>query len=228
MGRIRYLKPGFFTNEELSALPPLTRLLFAGIWTLSDCKGRLEDRPKRIKAELFAYDEFDVDAALTALHNAGFIVRYRVKEQDVIQINKFNVHQRPHPKEPDAKLPEPPKLGAKTKSRDRSRQSRKRSGLEVQSRSNEPETFTAEPGIDLDLDLDGDEKDQDQDHRAVARASYPVVLKLAYQAITEAPDDSKSALKCLCARYQIPYDIDVVTRALDAAEHQAGLRVRES
>src|SRR5690349_17675354 len=97
MGRIRYIKPGFFTNETLAELPPLTRLLFAGIWTLADCKGRLEDRPKRIKAELFAYDNFDVDAALQSLHDAGFILRYAVKRLECIQIVAFKTHQRPHP-----------------------------------------------------------------------------------------------------------------------------------
>lgn len=143
MGRIRYIKPGFFTNETLAALPPLTRLLFAGLWTLADCKGRLEDRPKRIKAELFPYDELDVDAALNALAEVNFIRRYSAKGRDCIVIVAFLVHQKPHPKEKSAGLPEPPKSGAKTKSRGNVRLGREQVGLEVAPRS-------------FDLDLNGD------------------------------------------------------------------------
>ena len=148
MGRIRYIKPGFFTNEDLSALPPLTRLLFAGIWTLADCNGRLEDRPKRIKAELFAYDTFDVDAALQSLHKAGFILRYAVKGVACIQVASFHAHQRPHPREPKSNLPEPPKTGVKTKSR----------GNSLSSNCTPDMAGTVgnfRPGIDLDLNGDG-------------------------------------------------------------------------
>lgn len=163
MGRIRYIKPGFFTNEELATLPPIVRLLFAGLWTLADCKGRLEDRPKRIKAELFAYDTFDIDAALNELHEAGFILRYAVRGVFCIQIVSFGKHQRPHPNEPTAKLPEPPKYGAKKKTRDKAR-----------SRSDKPipkgSIGNFAQGIDLDLngDCNGDgdrnsQVDQDQE-----------------------------------------------------------------
>ena len=48
MARARILKPGFFANELLAEIHPYGRLLFAGLWTLADREGRLEDRPKRI------------------------------------------------------------------------------------------------------------------------------------------------------------------------------------
>ena len=44
MARARLLKPGFFTNEDLCELPAFGRLLFAGLWTIADREGRLEDR----------------------------------------------------------------------------------------------------------------------------------------------------------------------------------------
>jgi hypothetical protein len=148
MGRIRYIKPGFFTNEALAVLPPLTRLLFAGLWTLADCKGRLEDRPRRIKAELFPYDdEFDVNAALATLADADFIRRYAAKGRECIAILAFQTHQKPHPKEKSAGLPEPPKSGAKKQSREQVSTSRGKVGLEVVPRSFD---------LDLDLDLNGD------------------------------------------------------------------------
>ena len=55
MARARNIKPGFFKNEFLADLPFETRLLFIGLWTLADREGRLEDRPRKIKMELFAY-----------------------------------------------------------------------------------------------------------------------------------------------------------------------------
>ena len=78
MARIRSLKIGFFTNEVLCELSPWHRLLFAGLWILSDREGRLEDRPRRIKATLFPYDEINVDKLLTDLADSGFVVRYAV------------------------------------------------------------------------------------------------------------------------------------------------------
>jgi hypothetical protein len=60
---------------------------------------------------------------------------------------------------------------------------------------------------------------KDQDHRADARAAYPVLLKLAHQALREDPSYPKDRLKELAGEHKIPYDAEVVTKALDAAEH---------
>jgi hypothetical protein len=99
MARARTIKPGFFKNEILGECQPLARLLFAGLWTLADRDGRLEDRPKRIKAEILPYDDADVDNLLGELHERSFIRRYEVDGQKLIQITKFAEHQRPHPNE---------------------------------------------------------------------------------------------------------------------------------
>ena len=71
MARARNLKPAFFTNDLLAEIEPLGRLLFQGLWCLADREGRLVDRPKRIKAELFPYDDADVDVLLSALAARG-------------------------------------------------------------------------------------------------------------------------------------------------------------
>ena len=109
MSRTRLLKPSFFKNEELADLSITARLLFAGLWTLADKCGRLEDRPRRIKAELFPYDSIDCDALLTDLHNSGFICRYQTDGFSVIQVANFEKHQSPHHAEKDSQLPEIPK-----------------------------------------------------------------------------------------------------------------------
>lgn len=108
MARARNLKPSFFTNDKLAELDPLGRLLFAGLWTIADREGRLEDRPKRIKAEILPYDDADADKLLDDLASGGFILRYAVESQRCVQILAFSKHQDPHYKEKPSALPAPP------------------------------------------------------------------------------------------------------------------------
>ena len=108
MARSRNIKPGFFTNEILVELPFAIRLLFIGLWTLADREGRLEDRPKRIKMELFPCDEIDVDASLQSLHENGFIRRYEVDGERYVSIVNWHKHQNPHVKEAASIVPPPP------------------------------------------------------------------------------------------------------------------------
>jgi hypothetical protein len=96
-----------FANDQLAEIDPLGRLLFIGLWTLADRDGRLEDRPRRIKAEVLPYDDCDVDALLEALHGRGFILRYQVQERRFIQVVKFAKHQNPHIREPASAIPAP-------------------------------------------------------------------------------------------------------------------------
>lgn len=114
MARARNLKPGFFKNEELAELGPLAMLLFEGLWCLADKEGRLEDRPKRIKAEIFPYFDADVDALLNALSTRGFVVRYEAAGSRVMQVVNFCKHQRPHSNEVASIIPEPTALPIKS------------------------------------------------------------------------------------------------------------------
>lgn len=106
MARARNIKPGFLKNEELCEVDPLGRLLFAGLWMLADRDGRLEDRPKRIKADCLPYDSCDIEELLWQLHERNFIVRYKIGEQRFIQIPKFSEHQHPHANETLSRIPE--------------------------------------------------------------------------------------------------------------------------
>lgn len=115
MARSRNIKPSFFTNDILADCSPLARILFAGLWTIADRDGRLQDRPKKIKAEILPYDNCDVDDLLTDLDDKGFIIRYDVEEVDYIQIVSFKKHQNPHQKEQPSTIPAPCKSGAKPK-----------------------------------------------------------------------------------------------------------------
>lgn len=111
MARSRNIKPGFFKNEDLAECTPWARLCFAGLWTLADREGLLEDRPKRIKGELFAFDSVEVEPLLVELASRGFIVRYQVDGQALIAIPAFHKHQNPHHREQPSELPPPPSLG---------------------------------------------------------------------------------------------------------------------
>ena len=105
MGRVRMIKPGFFTNDEIGGLEPLARLLFIGLWTAADREGRIEDRPRRIKAELLPYDDCDVSGLLDSLERAGLVARYEADGVAVIQVVNFVKHQHPHHKEVPSTLP---------------------------------------------------------------------------------------------------------------------------
>lgn len=106
MARARNIKPGLFSNELLVELPAFDRLAFIGLWCLADREGRLEDRVKRIKIELFPCDDYDVEEGLARLAAAGFISRYQVSGFSVIEITNFQKHQSPHGTEKDSALPD--------------------------------------------------------------------------------------------------------------------------
>jgi len=106
MARARNIKPGLFSNELLAELPAFDRLLFIGMWCLADREGRLEDRPKRIRMELFPIDAYDVGEGLDRLADTGFITRYLVEGFSVIEITNFQKHQNPHGSEKDSNLPD--------------------------------------------------------------------------------------------------------------------------
>lgn len=107
MARIRSIKPEFFDHEQLCALSPWHRLCFAGLWTQADKAGRMEDRPARLKARIFPYDDLDMERLLTDLTTHGFIVRYEVDGRRYIGIPEASwaEHQRPRADEHESVLP---------------------------------------------------------------------------------------------------------------------------
>ena len=122
MARIRTIKPQFFTSEDVTALEPLARLLFVGLFTECDRDGRVEDRPRTLKMRLLPEDDVDLDALLWSLVDGGLIRRYEANGVHIIQVSGFLKHQKPHPKEPASILPDQgtdrPKPCKKTASRE--------------------------------------------------------------------------------------------------------------
>lgn len=101
--RARNIKPGIYKNEQLAACSIPARWLFPGLWAMADWCGRLEDRPLRIKMEIFPADVIAIEPLLVELAAAGLIFRYRAAgpdgEQGYIWIPKFRKHQSPHQNE---------------------------------------------------------------------------------------------------------------------------------
>ena len=107
MARARNIKPALFKNEVLGVADPLFTLCFEGLWLLADRDGRLEDRPIRIKAEIFPYREgLNIEKILDWLACNGFIIRYRYGETRYIQIVNFAKHQNPHKNEAPSEIPD--------------------------------------------------------------------------------------------------------------------------
>lgn len=103
--RARNIKPGFYKNEELADCSPWSRLLAPGLWMLADKEGRMYDRPKRIKAEIFPYDNVEIEQLLEELVRCRHILRYEVDGRRFIQVLTFSDHQRPHSNETKSLIP---------------------------------------------------------------------------------------------------------------------------
>lgn len=103
--RARNIKPGFYKNEFLTECSPWARLLFPGLWMMADREGRLEDRPKKIKGEIFPFDDIDIDSLLNELNKVGMIVRYIIDNDNYIFIPGFPRNQNPHRQEKPSIIP---------------------------------------------------------------------------------------------------------------------------
>ncbi|WP_440997659.1 hypothetical protein [Arhodomonas sp. SL1] len=75
MGRIRTIKPGFWTHEDLSELPPETHMLAAALLNYADDEGYFNANPKLVKAACcpLREDSVSVQESLTRLAAIGFI-----------------------------------------------------------------------------------------------------------------------------------------------------------
>ena len=124
MARIRYLKPEFFEDEDIASLAYQERLFYAGLWCHADKAGRLEDRPKRLKAVISPYDNVDPEKILSHLSQnktsgRPFIQRYEVEGERYIQILQWEKHQSPHHTEKESEFPPAPPLKDKEKDKEK-------------------------------------------------------------------------------------------------------------
>lgn len=100
------IKPEFFVDDKVGELTVTARLLFVGLWCLADKRGRLEDIPKKIKVQIFPYDNIPCEKFLEEIEKLKMITRYILNDKKYIQINNFNKHQHPHHTEAESIIPE--------------------------------------------------------------------------------------------------------------------------
>lgn len=189
MARARNIKPALFKNELLGVADPLLTLLFESLWCLADREGRLEDRPLRIKAETFPYrDGINIEGFLNELQGMGFILRYKVAGQALIQIVNFKKHQTPHNTEKPSELPAPL--------------------TEELSLNNEKETQALPPDS---LNPPTDTGLPPTEAAAAAQDGYPDDFELTWKAYPQRPGASKKgALKAWKARLKTGVDVEVL------------------
>jgi len=109
MARKRYIKPGFFDDEDMAECSPLARLLFIGLWCYADKNGILEDRQKYLSVKIFPYgNDIEITILFNELldHPKQFLFSYEVEGKNYFKIKNFAKHQNPHPKE-KPEFPEP-------------------------------------------------------------------------------------------------------------------------
>ena len=113
--RIRTIKPEFFNHDRLfdaeheTKLP--LRLAYIGLWCAADREGRFRWEPRRLRAQIFPYENIDFSRVLDALTTRGFIVKYcKAGVDDVCfgSIPSWHNHQVINNRERASQLPEPP------------------------------------------------------------------------------------------------------------------------
>lgn len=112
MARIRTIKPEYWSDERMATVSLEARLLFLGLFNLSDDEGRLRGHPALIRGALFPYDDLtvaQVDGWLAELESAGRIQRYRVDGEAYVWVRNFAKHQKIDHAAP-SKLPAPPEV----------------------------------------------------------------------------------------------------------------------
>ena len=86
----------------------MARLVFIGLWCEADREGRMEYRPKRLKATLLPYDDAcSMHDLIMELASRGFVRIYKVAGSEYLEVCNFRKHQQPHHKEAASTIPQP-------------------------------------------------------------------------------------------------------------------------
>jgi hypothetical protein len=95
MARIRSVKPEFWTDPDVVALPMAARLLFIGSWNHADDYGVLKDDPHRLKLQVLPADDIDPDELVDMLVESNHLLRRIAPDGTrVLVIRTFCDHQK--------------------------------------------------------------------------------------------------------------------------------------
>ena len=105
MARIRTIKPEFFTSTDITALSPLARLLYIGLWCEADREGRMKWSPAAFKLRYLPADKCGIAPLCQELIAGGLVVLYG---EGLAFVPAFKEHQNVNPRESESRLPSPP------------------------------------------------------------------------------------------------------------------------
>jgi len=97
MARNRTISPDFWTWEAVIDCPPMTRLLFIGLWNFADDFGVQPLRPRTIRMQVFPGDTMQNDnvcAMIDELAARGLVRLYTVDGQEYVAIVEWDQLQR--------------------------------------------------------------------------------------------------------------------------------------
>ena len=160
MARIRSIKPEFWIDEKIVDLTAFARLLFIALWNFADDQGYVDDKPRRIKMQVFPGDDLDVETLLAELLGAGLLVRYDSPIGPVLYVRNWEKHQKvDRPSAPrfdaDTLVLRPPFVKRTESSQVEPSREDSTSARESSPASVDAEGKGSGSGRDLDLDLEG-------------------------------------------------------------------------
>jgi hypothetical protein len=95
MARIRSVKPEFWTDPDVVALPMAARLFFIGCWNHADDYGVLKDDPGRLKLQILPSDDVDPAELVDRLVTSGHLLRrVDAKGTPLLVVRTFCDHQK--------------------------------------------------------------------------------------------------------------------------------------
>lgn len=117
MPRQRMVKPEFFESDTLAECSIAARLLFIGLWVMSDDKGNCKMNVRKLKRQVFPYDGMSDDEFaeyLIQLEAESCIKGYEVDGERYINVPNFSIYQTVN-RPSKSTIPEPPKAIEKVK-----------------------------------------------------------------------------------------------------------------
>lgn len=98
MMRIRTIKPSFFSDVKLGQVSINARLLFAGLWCVSDDYGFLLGHESYLKGQIFPYDDNitaeSIAKMIKELQGIDAIQVFEFNRENFIYIKNLDIHQR--------------------------------------------------------------------------------------------------------------------------------------
>lgn len=86
--------PEFWLDEEITSLGFEFRLFYIGTWNFADDYGVVENSAKKLKAQVFPYDDVDCEEMITKLIKLGKFVEFEAEGRKWLFIKKFLKYQR--------------------------------------------------------------------------------------------------------------------------------------